>query len=331
MKANRHDQRANDTHGSLNIGETPAMTNEPSDRTIVLHLLRGAVPERDDAISSLWRQYGPAIEVVPSTQGVTMNADAARIQFDAKTIDFFWLLGFSAWRAIEVYAPALVVATSSGIPLDQALSIDTERDQYEFDYKQRIAAARSLIGAEQTAGIFWPADIPKPTADRDSLDDVQHMAPFDLVALALAFALLHEFQHVMFCTDKSAPSSLPEEEIACDTYARDFMMSGLAAYAKKHRHEFAQVQQKRAMGIALAAVIIHAMTPSHAHWGNRQYPPIAERLTAMISGHTLPAGSSFWPFTACLLIALMRQENRPLDILAHSDKEMVEMLLDRLC
>ena len=69
------------------------------------------------------------------------------------------------------------------------------------------------------------------------------------------------------------------------------------------------------MGIALAAVIIHAMTPTHAHWGNRQY---------------LPPGSSFWPFTACLLITLMRQEGRPLDIIAYSNQEMVEALLDRL-
>lgn len=306
------------------------MTTAPSDRTIVLHLLRGAIPERADDISRLWSEYGHAVEVAPSAKGVTMNADDERIQFDTKTIDFFWLLGFSVWRAIEVYAPALVVATSSGIPLEQALSIDTERGQYEFDYKQRIGAAQSLIAAEQTADISWPADVPEPTADRESLGDVQHKAAFDLVALALAFALLHEFQHVMFCADKSAPCTLPEEEIACDTYARDFMTSGLAAYANRHWNDFAQVQQKRAMGIALAAVIIHAMTPTHAHWGNRQYPPIAERLTAMIQGYTLPDGSSFWPFTACLLIALMRQENRPLDIVAHTDKEMVGMLLDRL-
>jgi len=77
-------------------------------------------------------------------------------------------------------------------------------------------------------------------------------------------------------------------------------------------------------------VTVHAMTPTHAHWGNRQYPPIAERLTAMISGHNLSAGSPFWLFTGCLLIALMRQEGRPLDIIANSNKEMVEMLIDRL-
>jgi hypothetical protein len=84
------------------------------------------------------------------------------------------------------------------------------------------------------------------------------------------------------------------------------------------------------MGTALAAVIIHAMTLPYAHWGNRQYPPIAARLTAMIDGYSLPAGSSFWLFTSCLLIALMRQENRPLDVVANSDQEMVEALLERL-
>ncbi len=211
------------------------METEPSDRTIVLHLLRGAVPERADEISGLWSQYGHGVEVAPSTKGVTMKADDKRIQFDTKTIDFFWLLGFSAWRAIEVYSPALLVATWTGMPLDQALKIDAERGQYEFDYKQRVSTAQSLIAAEQTAQISWPADIPEPTADRDSLGDVQHKTMFDLVAFALAFALLHEFRHVMYCADKSAPSTLPEEEIGLDNWAREFMTSGLAAYAKEHR------------------------------------------------------------------------------------------------
>lgn len=306
------------------------MTAEPSDRTIILHLLRGAVPERADEICGLWSQYGHAVEVAPSAKGVTMNADATRIQFDTKMIDFFWLLGFSAWRAIEVYLPALTHATRNGKSLDQALSVDSERGQFELDYRQRIASAQSLVAAEQTADITWPADVPEPTPDRESLGDNQHKVAFDLVVFALAFVLLHEFRHVMFCADKNAPSTLPEEEIICDIYARDFMTSGLAAYAKVHGHDFAEVKQKRAMGIALAAVIIHAMTPTHAHWGNRQYPPIAERMTAMIAGYRLPADSRFWQFTACLLIALMRQENRPLDIVANSNEEMVEILLDRL-
>ncbi len=188
------------------------MTTEPSDRTIILHLLRGAVPERADEICSLWGQYGHAVEVAPSTKGVTMNADATRIQFDTKTIDFFWLFGFSAWRAIEVYSPALVLATITGMPLDQALNADTERGPFELDYKQRNASAQSLTAADQTAEISWPADIPEPTSDRESLDDVQHMAAFDLVAFALTFSLLHEFQHVMYCADNARPRRCPRRK-----------------------------------------------------------------------------------------------------------------------
>jgi len=118
-------------------------------------------------------------------------------------------------------------------------SVDEERGQYEFDYKQRIAAAQSLITAGQTSDVSWPVDIPLPSADRDGLGNIQHMAAFDLVALALAFSLLHEFQHVMFCADNRAPSTRLEEEIACDTYAQTFMTSELATYAKAQEHDFA--------------------------------------------------------------------------------------------
>ena len=306
------------------------MSNEPSDRTIILHLLRGAVPERADEVCRLWNEHGHRIEVAPSTKGATMNATRKRIKFDTKTIDFFWLLGFSSWRSIEVYAPALLLATGTGLPLDQALDIDEDRAQFEFDYKQRIAAAQSLLSAQQTTHITWPDDIPAPTAERESLRDVQEMAAFDLVALAFSFALLHEFRHVMFRTADYAPTADNEEEMACDTWARSFMTSHLANYASDHGHSYSQVEQKRAMGIALAAMIIHAMTPSYAHWETDEYPPVAERLIAMISGYNLPADSPYWHFTACLLIALMRQENRPLDIIAHSSRELVEMLLDQL-
>ena len=58
------------------------METEPSDRTIVLHLLRGAVPERADEISGLWSQYGHGVEVAPSTKGVTMKADDKRALHD---------------------------------------------------------------------------------------------------------------------------------------------------------------------------------------------------------------------------------------------------------
>jgi len=243
------------------------MATEQSNQTIVLNLLRDAVPERADKITELWQQYSHEVEVVQSTTGVTMNANEKCIQLSTKTIDLFWLLGFSLWRAIEVYSPAMEMATSCGMTLDKVLEIDDKRGEYELDFKQHIDAAHALLLVEQTRDISWPEDLPKPTACRNSLINDQHKATFGLVLFALAFTLLHEFKHVMFCADKSAPSTLPEEELACDIYARDFMMSGLAEYAKKHGHEYVQVQQKRAMGIVLAAMIIHTVTTKCLHWG----------------------------------------------------------------
>lgn len=305
------------------------MTTAPSDQTIVLHLLRGAVPERANEIGGLWTAHGPGVEVAPSAQGATINATSKRIKFDTKTIDFFWLFGFSAWRAIEVYAPALALATVTGVSLETALKIDKDRGQFEHAYRQRIASAKSLLDADNTSEIDWPQDVPQPTADRTSLGDDQQVVAFDLVALALAFALLHEFKHVISRAEKSE-QAMPEEEMACDTWARDFMTSGIAAYARDNGHTYAEVAQKRAMGIALAAVIIHAMTPLNAHWGSDDYPPIGERLMAMIDGYNLSEGSPFWVFTGCLLIALMRQDYRPLNVTAASSKEMVVALLSEL-
>ena len=78
------------------------MTAEPSERTIILGLLRSAVPERGDEICRLWADYGHSIEVSPDAKGVTVNADANRIHFDMKTIDLFWLLGFSGCGARRI-------------------------------------------------------------------------------------------------------------------------------------------------------------------------------------------------------------------------------------
>ncbi|MEQ8390355.1 MAG: phage exclusion protein Lit family protein [Thalassospira sp.] len=305
------------------------MTN-PSNKTLALNLLRGAVPERAHEFSNLWDQYNHDVEVISDSKNVTMNATSKRIQFSTKTIDIFWLYGFSFWHAIEVYSPALLMTTAFHIPLEQGLNCDEERGQYEFDFMQRLNVAHSLISAENTSAITWPTDIPKPTSDRDGLGKDQHKAAFDLVALAFSFALLHEFEHVKYRVDNSAPPASPEEELACDVNARAYMTRTLAEYARDHGHSFEEVSQKRAMGIALGAVIIHCITPAGAHFGNDEYPPLPERMCAMIKDYSLSSDSSFWTVAACFLIALMRQQNRPLDIVANSNQEIVNILLERL-
>lgn len=259
-----------------------------------------------------------------------MDSTSRRIKFDTKTIDLFWLMGFAVWRAIELYAPAIVLATSTTMTIDKVLNDDEERPRLESDYRQRIGAVDALLAAPSTDTIAWPNDIPTPTDDRESLQDDQEKTAFDLVCLALAFALLHELRHVMFRKAGDAPTEGYEEEIACDTWARTTMTSTLAEHAQANGHSFTEVERKRATGIALAAIIVHAMTSPMVRWGSGEYPPIADRLTAMIAGYNQPDKSNFWLYTACLLVALMRQERRPLDISPTSYKEFVETLLGLL-
>lgn len=306
------------------------MRFEPSHRTIILHLLRGAVPERADYLCNLWVEHKHAVEVAPSTTGATMNATSQRIKFDIKTIDLFWLMGFAVWHAIELYGPAVVIAQGSDVSIDTILNDDKERPQLEFDFKQRINAVEALLSAASTDEIAWPTDIPEPTDDRESLANDQERTAFDLIGLALAFALLHELRHVMFRKAGDAPTEGYEEEMACDTWARTTMTGTIADYAKENGHTFAQVEQKRATGIVLAAVVVHAMTSPTVRWGNDEYPPIADRLSAMITGYSQPENSNFWLHTACLLISLFRQEQRPLDISPASYKELVETLIGQL-
>ena len=306
------------------------MADKRSDRTIVLNLLRGAVPEQANWLCAIWVEHGHEVEVPPSSRGATMNSTSKRIRFDTKTIDFFWLTGFVLWRAVALYSPAVFCATRMNLTIDQVLASDLERPQLELDHKQRMSAIVALLEANETEEIAWPHDIPRPTAHRDSLEGCEEKATFDLVLFALTFAILHELRHVMFRKAGDGPTDDSVEEMLCDTWARDVMTGKIGNFSRQTENTFAEVAQKRASGIALAAFIVHTMTAPSARWGTEEYPPIADRLIAMIAGYSLPENSNFWLFTACLLVATLRQDRVPLEVSGLSYKGIVETLLDRL-
>jgi len=193
-----------------------------------------------------------------------------------------------------------------------------------------MQSAASLIAAVSTDEIAWPPDVPRPQADRDILSDPQDQVAFDLTALALAFALLHEFSHVKLLAEKAQSDTLPEEELACDVWARDFMTAKMSDHAHAHGHTYEEVSQKRAMALGLAATIIHTITPTAAQWGNSEYPPLSNRIDAIVAGFNLPQDSMHWFFMACLLVGIFRQEHRPLDVTGQTPKALTEALIARM-
>lgn len=278
----------------------------------------GAVPERRDDIASLWERYPADVLLVQDAGRLTLNANGDRIAFDVKAMDVFWLVGFVAWKAIECYSPYVVLSAASAQTVADLMRSDPEIDEVERAYKERLAAIQEFIQAAVVETAPWPPDIPRPSANRDALNDEQYKVAYDLTVLAAAFAFFHEFRHVMLDRDKVRHAERREEEMACDVWAREFMTVKLAQYAQAHGHDYHEVLRKRSMGFALAALILHEITPLWALGGNQSYFSVADRLKAILYDTPLTENDHFWRFAASLLIGIFRQRHTPIDAPAMS-------------
>lgn len=155
------------------------MTTKYADqRDFVKTVLERAAPERKADIKSLWREYNPKIKVCDNADGVTLNATKERIAYDLKTLDIFWLIGFSGWRAIECYSPYVFVSFMRNKNIEPLISCDRELPAIERDYKERRKAVNSLLNVTNALDIHWPPDLPRPSADCDALNNVQYQATF---------------------------------------------------------------------------------------------------------------------------------------------------------
>jgi hypothetical protein len=243
-----------------------------------------------------------------------MEAIDCRVEFDSKTMGWIWLLGFAGWQAFVVHGPHLLLRSLTQQPVDAAMrSADQGYASAEAAFETVLYVTRDLAQVESLDEQHcWPVGIPPRQADKTGFDIQQQLA-FDLTMIATAYALLHEIKHVMFCRDGGRPSR-PDEEIACDTFARDFILDCVASYATSAGEEAAKVIAKRAMGIALGAYVVYEFTAPDQRAGGPEYPPIADRLDALIANLPVGDDSSFWDFAASLLIAMLMRRNRTIPV-----------------
>lgn len=304
--------------------------HEPDPKQAVKAAMEGAVPERKDDLAELWSRYDPAVELGANAGAITLNANKERIEIDPKTMDVFWLIGFSGWRAIESYSPHVILSAVTGQKLSELFDDDEELDEVERTYRERLAAAQALIKADDTASFAWPDDIPRPISDRNAVSDPQYQVAFDLTTLAVAFTLFHEFRHVMLEADEERHNDLREEELSCDVWAREFMTAKLGVYGELHSHSYKEVLRKRSMGLVLASLILHEITPFWAHGGSHAYFSVGDRLRAILSSTNLPDDDHFWRFPASVLVGIYRQKHLPIDTEPLSAKLLGEQLLSGL-
>ncbi|MDE0333192.1 MAG: phage exclusion protein Lit family protein [Nitrospinae bacterium] len=299
-------------------------------KVAVLNLMFGVTPERRHDIERLWRKYNPQVIIAPDTCRIALNVTKDRIAFSMKTIDVFWLIGFSGWHAIECYSPHVVCSYCQNQPITALIRDDEKLADVERDYKERRKSVESLISATNSHDISWPPDLPRPSADRDAMEDLQYKTAYDLTCLALGFALFHEFHHVMLDLDGQRPDDRKEEEMKCDVWAREFMTAKLATYAIEKGHSYQEVLRERSMGFALMVLILHDITPVWGHGGNQEYFSLADRLSAILSNTSLPDDDHFWIFTSSLLISVYRQKHIPVCFDPMSPRALTDTLLSNL-
>jgi hypothetical protein len=263
-------------------GRQEGMVEMTPDQLILMDLMIGAVPERESEIRQLWLDYHPKV-IVESTERLSLKADCEKITIDVKIPDVFWLIGFSGWRAIETYGQAIVCSVKRSVRISAILARDDTFREFERDYKERIAAAQAFIATREAPAAPWPPDIPRPSTNRDAMNDDQYKAAFDLTTSALAFVIFHEFRHVMLGRDGNRPKDRREEELASDVYAREFITAKAEAYALRKGFSYVQVLERRAMSFALGALILYEITPVWGRGGNEEYFSITTRLEAIRS------------------------------------------------
>jgi hypothetical protein len=298
------------------------------DRAIIENNLVAGAPERQDELKRFWAQYDPEFVIKADCAAIAFSAGRKRITTTHQTLTHDWLIAFASWKAFRAYGPIVLAALISNLPLNPGfLDADAGLPPEEDKLDELLYTARELARAHNVEDVPWPENVPTPQADGSNLNSEDH-ATFDLLCIATAASFLHEIRHVRFRQDKDAPAHGPNEETACDEAARQFLTERAADYARDTNQDLIWVICKRAMGLAIAAYIIHMQTPPDERGGTTTHPSSRKRFEELAAKVSAPEDSDFWIFFASLLISILRRDRKfTVTVPFRSPKELAEKLL----
>jgi hypothetical protein len=301
------------------------------DRAIIERNLIAGAPERKKELRELWAAYDPQFVLKPDCAAIVFRAGSKRVSTTHQTLVHDWLVAFASWKAFRAYGPIVAVALISNLPLDPAfLDADAELQQEEQRLDEFLYTARELARVDDVAKVPWPHGVPCPQADGSNLNIEDH-ATFDLLCIAMAAVFVHEIRHLRFRQDDDAPACAADEETACDEAARWFLIERAGQYASDTNQDLGWVICKRAMGLAVAAFIIHVQTPPGERGGTETHPSSKKRFDELAAKVSAPEQSDFWTFFASLLISILRREGKfKTSIPFKSPKELALTLLEMI-
>jgi hypothetical protein len=208
------------------------------------------------------------------------------------------------------------------------LEADQRFAEAEGRFQATIYAAKSILLANQLDDFDWPADVARPDADRSELSDLDKAA-FDCAWIATAYAFCHEIRHVMFAKDAGQRPARRDEELACDAWAHDFVTGNVGEYARDHG-DLEGVLAKRCIAAAISIFVLYETTERSGDAGTEDYPPLADRMNATLASIPLVSNDKFWVYYACVLVAILRRGNVPLDVNAQNARQLCERLVEKI-
>jgi hypothetical protein len=273
-------------------------------------LIRAAAPERAPKLPHTWGDQQNRVHLTDDSR-FDIGAWFGMIQVTEHALRQLWLLGFASWRAIQAYSGVIWLLDQTHRPFNRDEIAGTHgQAAADAAFDALIAKAKAFREATESDAIAWPDGVPEPT-EKNDLADLQQKVAFDLLCISGAYIFLHEIQHVRFARDeRTKPSDPVEEEHACDRFAREFLMGGIDAYVVKTGEPIELVRAKRALGIAVAKVLIMEVTPADRWGATDTHPSVSERVRLFLESLQEPLTENFWISVASFLAAICRSRGR---------------------
>jgi len=126
--------------------------------------------------------------------------------------------------------------------------------------------------------------------------------------MATAYVFLHELKHVIFNSEGNTPEDRVEEEMWCDAFASEIMLSQIKKYSESSDYPEDKVRMKRAIGIALGNAFLAVVTPEANLGGTASHPPVHKRWSATLGSIELEVNDFYWLYFSSLAIALLKHK-----------------------
>ncbi|MCH5009128.1 phage exclusion protein [Pectobacterium aquaticum] len=272
-------------------------------------LFEGVTPERSKEVLELIVKHSAQFRRVSDRAGFNLDAGAyGAVQFTQRSLKQIWLFGFAGLYSLHCYTGLIVLAKSMNLKLNIDDINSLPEQQVENDrFSDVINSIEKLNNVGSENDFLWPIEIPNPEDGKP--EGVEQGAVYDLILMATAYIFLHELKHVIFVSEGDFPQSLHEEEMACDKFASDMMLSKIKEYSDESGYQEDLVYMKRSAGIALGSAFLAVATPNHNLGGTSSHPPVSKRWSAIIGNMKLDEQDYFWLYFSSLAIALMKHKN----------------------